>query len=160
MGFAGKDKASERRGNQNWYLSRKGAVHVRLCKAFMAAIFSFLTRLGSFLAAMSSSRSDDVTKSVCPSVFPESFCLVWSIQSIWSNMFWGSCKGVSGVSVWSFKGASWKFQGCFKKVLRLFIENFMGVSRKVKGCFKEVSRVFQGRFKSVSRKFKRNFKGV
>ena len=34
-----------------------------------------------FLAAMSSSRSDDVTKFVCLCVCPESFCLVLSIQS-------------------------------------------------------------------------------
>ena len=44
-----------------------------------------------------------------------------------------------------------KFQGCFKKVPRVFqgsVECFKEVSK----VFKEVSRVFQESFKDVSRK--------
>ena len=98
-----------------------------------------------FLAAMSSSRREDVTKCVCLCVHLESFFLVWSSQRIWSKMFWGSCKGVIGVSVWSFKGV-WKFQGSFK-----------GVSRKFKGCFKKISSVVQGSFNEISRVFQKSF---
>ena len=108
-----------------------------------------------FLAAMSSSRSDDVTKFVCPSVFPESFCLDWSIQSILSKMFWGSYKGVSGMSIWSFNGVSRKFKGCLK-----FEESFQDISRKFWGCLQKISREFQWSFKGVSRKFQCCFRDV
>ena len=53
----------------------------------------------------------------------------------------------------SYKCVSKKFQGCFKKVLRVFQGSF-------KECFKEVSKVFQGRFKGVSGKFQKCFKEV
>ena len=43
-----------------------------------------------------------------------------------------------------FKGVSRKFQGCSKKVLRVFYENFKGVSMKF-----AVSKVFQGCFNEV-----------
>ena len=66
------------------------------------------------LVAMSSSRSDDVTKSVCL----KSFCLVLIIQSIWSKIFWGSCKGISGASIWCLNEVSRMFQGSFKGVNR------------------------------------------
>ena len=67
-----------------------------------------------FLAAMSSSRSDEVTQSVCMFVPFFSF-------------------SVSGVCI-TF--------GCFKEVSRMFQESFKGVSRKFLGCFNEVSRKF------------------
>ena len=110
----------------------------------------------TFLAAMSSSRSDDVTKFVCLfvclSVCLESFCLILRIQSIWSKMFWGSCKGISGVYVWSFKEVSRVFQGSSKGVqVRLkgisssfkeFERSSTGTSEKFPWCFKEVSKMF------------------
>ena len=103
-------------------------------------------------------------------VCPESFCLVWSIQSIWSNMFRGSCKGVSGVSVWSFKEGLRMFQGSLKSVHRKFhgcFKEVKGVLRKFQECFKEVSGKFQGGlkwdFKGVQVRLKgisSSFKGV
>ena len=47
----------------------------------------------------------------------------------------------------------WKFQGCFKKVLRMFQGNSKGVYRMSQGVFNKVSRVFQGSFKGVRREF-------
>ena len=34
-----------------------------------------------------------------------------------------------------FKDESGKFQGWFKKVLRVFLEGFKGVSSMIEGCF-------------------------
>ena len=51
-----------------------------------------------------------------------------------------------------FKGVSRKFQGCFKKVSRVFLESLKVISRKFQGCFEGVSRKFQGSFKNVSNK--------
>ena len=86
--------------------------------------------LCQFLASMSSSRSDVVTQCVhvsvfsCVRVFIPFFSLVSlkfplilkgfnvvSRQFKWCLKFIGSFKDVS-----SFKGVSWKFQGCFKEV--------------------------------------------
>ena len=47
------------------------------------------------------------------------------------------------------------FEGSFKDVLR----KFESVSEKFQGCFKKVSRVYQESFKGVSRKFQGCFKG-
>ena len=60
----------------------------------------------------------------------------------------------------SFKGASRKFRGCFKEVLRVFQGNFKGVSRKFQGCFIDVSRTFQESFKDISRNFQGCLKEV
>ena len=86
-----------------------------------------------FLAAVSSSRSDVVTYFVSPSV-----------RSSVTKEFFLSLKSFNGVSM-VFKGCLKlkKFQGCFKKVLRVFTESFKVVSRKFKGRLKEVSRNFQ-----------------
>ena len=109
-----------------------------------------------FLAAMSSSRSDDVTQSVRSfvrmSVRPKGVSL--SLKRICSDI------EIDGVLQGSFKGVSRKFQGCFKKVSSVFQGSFKNVSREFQGCVKEVLRVFQGGFKSVSRKFKEGFKYV
>ena len=97
-----------------------------------------------FLAAMSSSRSDNVTKFFRLFFRPLFFLLCfWSLEVVFvSRKFQGCFKEVSRV-----------FQVSFKEVLRMFRESFKGVLRKFQGCFKEVSRVFQGSFKGVSRKF-------
>ena len=87
------------------------------------------------LAVITSSRSDDVTKSVCP-CFRLSECFVKSV----SRVFQECLKGVSRV-----------FQGSFKSVSMVFHECFKGVSRVFQGCFKSVSKVFQECFKGVSR---------
>ena len=71
-------------------------------------VFSKILR--SFLAVMSSSRSDNVTQFVC--VFVPFFPF---------NVF----------------GVFFTF-GCFKEVSRLFQKSFKGVSRKFRGCFKDV----------------------
>ena len=86
-----------------------------------------------FLAAVSSSRSDVVTYFVSPSV-----------RSSVTKEFFLSLKSFRGVFM-VFKGCLKlkKFQGCFKKVLRVFTESFKVVSRKFKGRLKEVSRNFQ-----------------
>ena len=73
-----------------------------------------------FLAAMGSSRSDVVTKSVRSSV-----CLF-----IMKEFFF---------SLRSYKGVSWKPNACFNEVSRMFHASFM--DRKFQGCFKKVSRV-------------------
>ena len=52
------------------------------------------------------------------------------------------------------------FQGCFKKVFRVFTESSKGVSKKFRGCLKEVSRMFQGSFRETSKVFHESFKGV
>ena len=94
---------------------------------------------------MSSSRSDVVTKSVRVSV---PFFLLVSLKFI---LVLESFNGVSR----KFKGylklkvCSWKFQGCFKEVLRVFQGSFKRVSRKFQECFKEVS----GKFQKCFRKF-------
>ena len=95
-----------------------------------------------FLAAMSSSRSDDVTKSVSLSVCSH-FFLVCIIQCIRCKMFQGCFKDVLRV-----------FQGSFK----VFTKSFKCSSRKFKGCFKEVLRVFQETFKGVSSKIEGHVK--
>ena len=90
-----------------------------------------------FLAAMSSSRSDDVTKCVC-------LCVCLCVRSQFVKFagfkaFEAKClEGVSGVSFGSFKGVPRNYQGSFK-----------GANRKFQGCFKGVSRMFQGRFRAV-----------
>ena len=93
-----------------------------------------------FLAAMSSSRSDNVTK--CVFMFVQSIFLVRSFQSIWSKMFQGCYKGVSWASQRSLKG-----QGIFKRVSRVFQEHFKGVSGMLKGWFIDMRCVFQGSLK-------------
>ena len=88
-----------------------------------------LTKITSFLAATSSSRSDGVTKSIRS--FVRLCVVILYILKHSKHMFQGS-----------FKGVLRKFQGCFKEVSRVF-----------QGSFKKVARVFQRSFKSVSRKF-------
>ena len=90
---------------------------------------------------MSSSRSDDVTQFVIPSVPFFSFS-VFEVCSAFR------------MSTRCLKGVSRKFQGCFKEVSRMFHGSLKGVSRKFEGCFKEVSRVFHGSFKGVQGSFK------
>ena len=134
---------------------------------------------------MSSSRSDDVTNSVCLSVCSHSSSLVYLMPHMCLKVvlrvldnFQGCSKSVpfprmfqvcfTGVLM-MFHGCSKsvfgvccleKFQRCFKKVSWTFQKSFKGVSRKFPGCFKEVSRVFQGSFKGVSKKFQGCFKEV
>ena len=38
----------------------------------------------------------------------------------------------------SFKGISWKFKECPKKVFRMLQGSFKGISKKIKGWFNEV----------------------
>ena len=105
---------------------------------------------GEFLAAMSSSRSYDVTKCVCP------FVVILSDLEHLKHLK----QEVSRVFQGSFKGVSRKFQGCFTEASRVFHGSFKCVSRKFQGSFTEVSRVLQGSFKGVSRKFQGCFKEV
>ena len=75
-----------------------------------------------------------------------------------SGKFQGCFKKVSRVYHESFKGVSWKFQGCFKGDLsRMFQESLKDVSRKSKGCFEGVLRVFQGSFKKTFKVFQKSF---
>ena len=60
----------------------------------------------------------------------------------------GSLKGV-----WSFKCVIRKFQGCFKKVSRMFQESLKDISRKFQGSFNGVL----GSFQVVLRQFKKKF---
>ena len=92
-----------------------------------------------FLAAMSSSRSDVVTQSVCPfvrlSVCPfvrsSPFFLLVSLKCL---LVVKSFKSVSR----QFKECL-KFNGSFKEVLSVFQGCLKGVSRKFQECFKEVT---------------------
>ena len=104
-----------------------------------------------FLAAMSSSRSDDVTQSVRPSV-PKEFLISLKIICSVSRMF-QDCSVFQG----SFKGVLRMFQGYPKEVSRMFQESFESVSQKFQGCFKKVSKTFQGCCKEVSRVFQGSF---
>ena len=75
---------------------------------------------------MSSSRSDDVTKSICPSVG----------LSVYPSVSLSVCPSVViffSFSVLGVLSSPKEFQWCFKKVLRMF----------------EVSRMFQSSFKGV-----------
>ena len=111
-----------------------------------------------FLAAISSSRSDDVTKFVRLWVRAKEFQQVFQVLRILkvSRMF----------PVSFLQKVSWKFIGGFKEVLRLFkvrlkgiSSNFRGVSREFErslkgvGSFNGVSMLFQGHFNEVSRVF-------
>ena len=85
---------------------------------------------------MSSSRSEDVTKSLFISYPGESLSIVWSK---------GCLKGVP------FMGVSRKFHRSFryvsrglKEVSRVFHVNFKGVSRVFQRCFKDISCFFLG----------------
>ena len=71
-----------------------------------------------FLAAMSSSRSDDVTQSVRPSV-PKEFLISLKIICSVSRMF-QDCSVFQG----SFKGVLRMFQGYPKEVSWMFQESF------------------------------------
>ena len=88
----------------------------------------------TFLAAMSSSRSDGVTQFVLPFVLP--------FITLFSFSVFGVC-----ITFGCFK----EVKGCFKKVLRMFKGSFKGVLRKFQGIFNEVPSVFQGRLKGVPR---------
>ena len=70
-----------------------------------------------FLAAMSSSRSDVVTKCVRPFVR----------SSVMKEFFF---------SLRCYKGVSRKSNGCFNEVSRMFHASFM--DRKFQGCFKKI----------------------
>ena len=82
-----------------------------------------------FLAAMSSSRSDDVTKCVRPCVV-----ILFSLKHLKQDVL----RELQGC----LRGVCLKFQGCFKEVSRMFQGSFEGVYRKFQGCFKVVKRVF------------------
>ena len=88
---------------------------------------------------MSSSRSDVVTK------FVRSFVR----SSVMKEFFF---------SLRSYKGVSRKSNGCFNEVSRMFHASFM--DRKFQGCFKKVLRVLQGCFEEVLREFQECFKKV
>ena len=82
---------------------------------------------------MSSSRSDDVTKSVCLSVSSHSFSF---------DHLKHLKQDVSRVLQVFLLDVPRLFQGCFKEVSRVFQGSFKGVSRKFQGRFKEDSRKF------------------
>ena len=104
-----------------------------------------LTLWDCFLAAMSSSRSDDVTQFVrsCVILF-----LLWSIRSIRIKM------SISRVFIECFNSVSKLFQECIKNVSNVLQECFNCVSRVLQDCFKSVSEGYQECFKSFSRVLK------
>ena len=85
----------------------------------------FLSLGSAFLAAMSSSRSDVVTKSVCSCVRPSLFFLLVSLKFL---LVLKSFNGVSRL----FKGYL-EFKGSIKDVLRKFY-----------GCLQKVTEFFKG----------------
>ena len=106
----------------------------------------------TFLAAMSSSRSDVVTQFVRMSV-RISVCPFFSFSVLGvSSAFFLVLKWFNRVSR-KFKGCL-KFQWCFKDVLR----KFLGCLQKVSRVFKEVKKVFCESFTSVLRMIQGNFK--
>ena len=113
--------------------------------------------INSFLAAMSSSRSDVVTQFVFPFVRPFipffSFSVLW-VCSAFSMLFQESLKDVFKLN--DVQGCFKEVFGCLQKVPRVFWKSLKGVSRKFQECFKEDWRVFQWSFKRVSRVFRRS----
>ena len=87
-----------------------------------------------FLAAKSSSRSDDVPMFVCVCVCVCLCVCIWSHSVLFGafRVFEARC----------FEWVAMLSQGCLFKVSRMFQESFKGVNRKFQGCFKEVSMVF------------------
>ena len=85
-----------------------------------------------FLAAMSSSRSDDVTKCV-RSFVRSSVVILFSLEHS-KHLKQDVLRELQGC----LRGVCLKFQGCFKEVSRMFQESFKGVYRKFQACFKEV----------------------
>ena len=77
-----------------------------------------------FLAVMSSSRSDDVTNSVC-------LCVVILL----------SLDILKYLNVDVYRDYR-VLQGCLMGVSKVFQGSFKGVSRMFYGCFKHVSRMF------------------
>ena len=97
---------------------------------------------------MSSSKSDDVTKFMCPSVV-----ILISLEHS-KHLKHDVLRELQGC----LRDACLKLFGNFKDVSKTFsrkfwvlTESFKGVSRKFKVCFKEVSQVFQGSFRDISR---------
>ena len=80
---------------------------------------------------MSSSRSDDVTKSVRP--FVRSSVVILSSLEHSKYLKQDVLRELQGC----LRGVCLKFQGCLE-VSRMFQETFKGVNRKCQGCFKEV----------------------
>ena len=115
-----------------------------------------LTLLGwcakSFLAAMSSTRSDDVCLCIV-----DFFSLKHSkhLKLDVSSMFQGCLLGSQG----HHKGVSRVSQGFLNCVSRVSQGCIMGLSMLSHGCFMGDSRGFQGRFKGVSKVFQGSFKG-
>ena len=95
---------------------------------------------------MSSSRSDDVTKCVRPSV-RSSVVILFSLEHS-KHLKQDVLRELQGC----LRGVCLKFQGCFKEVSRMFQGSL--------GCFEEASRVFQGSFREISWMFQESSKGV
>ena len=94
-----------------------------------------------FLAAMTSTRSDDVFNFVCLCV-----CSHFVMFGVF-NLLKGRCfKGVTRVSPGCLKEVSREFQVCLKGVFQ--------------GSFKDFLRMFERRFKSVSSVLPECFIGV
>ena len=86
-----------------------------------------------FVSAMSSSRSDNVTKCVC----------LWGVN-------WNSFEYSKHLKL----DVSRELQGCFPGVARVSLrcsKSIEGVSRKLQGWLKDVSWMFQGSFRRISR---------
>ena len=49
---------------------------------------------------------------------------------------------------------------CFKELSRVFQDSSLGAFSKFQGCFKKILRVCQGRFQCISMEFSLGFKGV
>ena len=132
--------------NEGFYLHSRVTVNVFQSEA-PVLVFNFVGwgKHVIFLAAMSSSRSDNVTKFFRPSG-------VNSFSLELSKHFKQECLRVC---VWSFNGVPSKFQGSFKGVNKKFQGSLKGVvSRKFQKCFEEVSGKFQGCSSKIEEHFK------
>ena len=75
---------------KEWWIFKESQLHLIIFSSFPYSVNSEpFPEQPRFLTAMSSSRSDDVTKFVCV----QSFFLIWSIQSLWSKMFFSPQRG-------------------------------------------------------------------
>ena len=118
-------------GSRNLFIDK---VHMAL-DTFRFAVFfpaCCLVRFAAFLAEMSSSRSDNVTKSgrLCVRSHFVKFAVFKAFEA---RVLERSSTGVSGKFQWCFKEVSKKFQGSFKSISRMF-QGYLGkVSRLIEG---------------------------
>ena len=109
---------------------------------FLHSLFIFFKQNLAFLAAMSSSRSDDVTKFVRPSVRMSPFSDIEAFEANLDVLKFLMFPSVSPVFHLCFTGVSPVFHRCFSSVSPVFYQSFTSVLPMFHQCFTRVSPVF------------------